>query len=60
MFLVVFCLCFNYKVSEIIENSLSKSTGRKPNIAYGVLGEMMIDSEITGSVMCRRPKKDIL
>ena len=35
-------ICEKLKVSEIIENSLSKSNGRQPDIPYGVLAEMMI------------------
>lgn len=35
-------ICEKLKVSEIIDNSLSKSNGRKPDIPYGVLAEMMI------------------
>ena len=35
-------ICEKLKVSEIIENSLSKSNGRKPDIPYGTLAEMMI------------------
>ncbi len=35
-------ICEKLKVSEIIEKSLSKSNGRKPDISYGTLAEMMI------------------
>ncbi|AZV57649.1 DUF4277 domain-containing protein [Clostridium sp. AWRP] len=35
-------ICKKLKVSEIIEKSLSKSNGRKPDISYGTLAEMMI------------------
>ncbi len=35
-------ICEKLKVSEIIENSLSKRNGRKPDIPHGTLAEMMI------------------